>query len=90
MELIHRCATLILLNRREGHKIMGHPAISRLCALVTKVGAHFGHKYAHDCFCGQGLTYHGVVAFRLDDEIVEFIENAVSEKIMMESRKCKV
>lgn len=56
-------------------------AVERLCSLVTKVGEHFNHKHAHDCICGANKMSDLV----LDSEILNFIEDAVEEKLMLPS-----
>jgi hypothetical protein len=53
--------------------------ISRFCIMSTLVGSKvFKHSCCHDCFCHQ--RNH----FQFDDEILEFIEAAVNEKISRE------
>ena len=53
--------------------------IERLCKLAAKVGEHYGYSYAHDCFCHQ--SEQSLFDFRFDDEILEFIEDAVESKM---------
>ncbi len=53
--------------------------IERLCKIVTKVGEHFEHTYAHDCFCHEADPNWD--DFRCDDEVLDFIEEAVNEKL---------
>ncbi len=53
--------------------------IERLCKLVTKIGEHFEHRYAHDCFCHEADPNWD--DFRCDDEVLDFIEEAVNEKL---------
>ena len=53
--------------------------ITRLCDLVTNVGAHFGHQHPHDCFCTNN---HQVIdRVEVSELLLEFIEEAVIEKI---------
>jgi hypothetical protein len=54
--------------------------IERLCALVTKVGdKHFDNEFAHDCFCGLSpVSSRNPDGVRVDDEIINFIECAVT------------
>ena len=68
--------------------------IARLCELQARVGDHVGWEYAADCFCGKyGLWgiggYDGTKAngYRNDGKALEFIEQAVKEKIERESAK---
>lgn len=63
--------------------------IERLCALQEKVSRRIGFNYAADCFCGMGgfwsnsPDYDGTMknGYRNDGKSLEFIENAVSEKL---------
>lgn len=50
--------------------------IERLCDLCADVGEHFEYYYAADCFCDDDDK-----DFRFEEEVLEFIENAVKEKI---------
>lgn len=54
--------------------------IERLCKLASYVAAQHGWRIASDCFCHQSGTeeYDG---FRVDEETIEFIEQAVNEKL---------
>jgi|GEM_PF-5829948 len=63
-------------------------AIRRLCALQAKVSEHVGYSYSADCFCGEGGFwksdgYNGTFegGYRNDGKSIEFIEQAVAEKI---------
>lgn len=66
--------------------------IKRLCKLQEKVASHVGWEYAADCFCGHGgfwtvhPTYDGTFdqGYRNDGVALEFIEQAVAEKIERE------
>jgi len=50
--------------------------IERFCALAGKVGiAAFDNTKASDCFCDERNL------FQFDDEVIEFIEAAVEEKL---------
>lgn len=52
-------------------------AIERLCRLVTKVGEEvFNHTQAHACFCRNNADP------RIDVNVIEFIERAVSDRII--------
>lgn len=57
--------------------------IERLCKLSTKVGEEvFCNQKAHDCFCGENKTsevFSG--GFQFEEEVIEFIEEAVREKM---------
>ena len=48
--------------------------IQDFCELSTLVGDHM--QYSHDCFCNE-TTVH----FKFDKEIMQFIKDAVREKI---------
>ena len=52
-------------------------AIEKLCEIVTEVGEVFDHAYTHDCICGENKFSEGLV----DSHIIEFIQQAVKEKI---------
>ncbi len=65
------------MDRQQG-------VITRLCALVTRVGAErFKNVEAHDCFC-LSMTSETAVSFQMSERILEFIENAVSTAIVRE------
>lgn len=51
--------------------------IEALCMIASKVGAHFDHEHAHDCFCRGGQ----VPAFQFSRAIIDFINEAVDERI---------
>ena len=58
--------------------------IERLCKLAAKVGEHYEYQYAHDCFCHQ--SEQSLMDFRFEEEILEFIEEAVESKIGGETK----
>ena len=65
--------------------------IERFCVLQGTAAAHVGFEHAADCFCKQsgfwgGDDYGGLFAegYRNDGEALEFIEQAVLEKIERE------
>ena len=52
--------------------------IDRLCRLVSDIGHRvFNDQVPHDCFCSESFLDNPVIA----DEIVDFIEAAVLEKL---------
>lgn len=62
--------------------------IRRLCVLQAKVSGQLGNVGAADCFCGEGGFwksdgYNGTFdgGYRNDGKAIEFIEQAVAEKI---------
>ena len=60
------------MNRRE--------VIARLCELVSTVGSQrFDSDKVHDCFCHAALSHDEP---HIDPEIVEFIVNAVNDKLI--------
>ena len=61
-----------VLNKEE--------TIERLCDLVTHIGGkHFENKVSHDCFCGKNPL--DIDIEQIDESIIEFIEDAVKEKM---------
>lgn len=55
-----------------------------LCSLCTEVNEKvFGFTYAADCFCGDKVCDHS--GYRFDKEVLEFIKDAVKEKINAQS-----
>lgn len=60
-------------------KLSKPEVIVLLCELVSKVGVEkFGNKYMHDCFCGLNT----VVGFKaVDEEVIQFIADAIEEKM---------
>ena len=56
--------------------------LTRLCALGKVVQDHLGYRYAADCFCGNNpLGTDPRNDFRWDAEVVDFIDDAVREKV---------
>jgi len=56
--------------------------IEALCELADKVGEHiFNHTVASDCFCENGGPDE---LFRFDEEVLQFIKDAVDEKLNKE------
>lgn len=54
--------------------------IERLCELASKVGeVRFKHKIPHDCFCEDNNPTQE--NFQFDEEVLEFITDAVNEKL---------
>ena len=53
--------------------------IKMLCSLITEVGAHLKHVYAHDCICGDNP-----IGTRVDMPVLEFIKSAIHEKMQRE------
>lgn len=57
--------------------------IEALCILADKVGEHkFNHTVASDCFCENGDPEE---YFRFDEEVLQFIKDAVDEKLNKEN-----
>lgn len=70
------------MNQRE--------VIARFCNLSSKVAEYHGWKHAADCFCGAKETssdqilkqaFPNDMDYRFAEEIMEFIEQAVQEKM---------
>ena len=58
--------------------------ITRLCALVTEVGVvKYKNSVTYDCFCGANPLGNRKY-FAVGEEIIEFIESAVTEKLSKE------
>ena len=56
--------------------------IEALCVLADKVGEQrFNHTVASDCFCENGGPDE---SFRFDKEVLQFIKDAVDEKLNRE------
>ncbi len=55
--------------------------IKELCKIASEIGEHLKHAVPHDCFC---INKSHDYSFRFDDDILEFIENAVKDKIKSE------
>lgn len=54
--------------------------IQRFCKLASKVGeVKFKHKIPHDCFCKEKCYNQNY--FQFDEEVLEFIEDAVNDKL---------
>jgi hypothetical protein len=54
--------------------------IERLCLLVSKVGEErFDYTLPHDCFCHKADPQWE--DFQCDDEVLDFIEKAVEDKL---------
>lgn len=72
-------------------------AIERMCNLQTEVQEHLGEwGYSADCFCGKsgfwsGEKYDGTFAngYRNDGKALEFIEQAVRERIANDKEQAK-
>lgn len=57
--------------------------IEALCVLADKVGEHkFKHTVASDCFCQKVGPPDEL--FRFDEEVLQFIKDAVDEKLNKE------
>lgn len=60
--------------------------IEKFCELATKVGAEvFNHHFAHDCFCGAVPMVTSLHTFQFETPVLDFIVEAVNEKIERES-----
>ena len=56
--------------------------INRLCALVSRVGAEaFDDAYTHDCFCGDSNMRLRPEDIRVEELVLEWLEDAVEEKL---------
>lgn len=56
--------------------------VDALCVLADKVCKHkFNYTVASDCFCQNGGPDE---LFRFDEEVLQFIKNAVDEKLNKE------
>jgi hypothetical protein len=54
--------------------------IKRLCGLITIVGGEeFGHELIHDCICGKNPIPKDNP--KVDEKIINFIEDCVMEKL---------
>jgi len=56
--------------------------ISSLCSLVSEVALAHHHHFLADCFCEHSSI--PAKNFRFDEEILDFIRDAVREKIAAE------
>jgi len=64
-------------------KLTEAEAISRFCSLMAKVREHLSG--AADCFCPG--TFRDPTGYRNDGTAIEFIEQAVAEKLAAEGKK---
>lgn len=55
--------------------------ITRLCELVSLVGAHLKHKHAHDCFCEMGEGLFDPQHFQFEPEVLDYIKSAIYDKL---------
>lgn len=54
--------------------------LQRFCEIASYVGmAKFKHKIPHDCFCRDSNSDQE--NFQFDEEVLEFIADAVNEKL---------
>lgn len=59
-----------------GTRLSKQEVITRLCQLVTEVGEEmFKNSIGHDCFCGMNPMPDE--HFRVDSEVIEWIEEAI-------------
>ena len=57
--------------------------IQHFCELASTVGeVKFRHKIPHDCFCKDSHCSFG--SFQFDEEVLQFIKDAVNEKMNKE------
>ena len=56
--------------------------IQELCKLITEIGGYFNHQYSSDCICGENPC-----GTRVDYHIVNFIQEAVKEKLKYSNNK---
>ena len=69
--------------------LTANEVIKRFCQLATRVGnKKFDNTFAHDCFCEDRRRHVG--SFIFDEEVLEFIEEAVVEKLGTELCTCGV
>lgn len=61
-------------------KLTKQQTIERLCALTDKVNEHFNYQHQMDCFCGLNKL-HQIHEYRNDGFVLDFIEEAVKEKL---------
>lgn len=63
--------------------------LERLCALVTTVGElEFDSTLSHDCFCGRIDVDDRY--FRVEEEVIDFIVDAVREKLFKGEKDEKI
>jgi len=60
--------------------------IEQLCQITSNVGRYFESRYASDCFCVRRKVFKIGMTFQFDDNVLDFIRNAVNEKIAREPR----
>lgn len=59
--------------------------IEQLCELASTVGAiKFNHNIPHDCFCT--LAEGNFSSFQFDQAIIDYIKEAVDEKLYNEEK----
>jgi hypothetical protein len=56
--------------------------ISEYCKISETVGHHFKNQWAYDCFCPANIKQSS--SYQYDDMVLDFIRDAVSEKIKRE------
>ena len=56
--------------------------IEELCNLSSKVARFMKNRVPADCFCGKNFLVNN--SFQFDVRVIEFIQNAVNEKIERE------
>lgn len=63
----------------ESAEVRRAALLKRYCTLQSLAVQALDHRFAGDCFCLQGgLSSHWMHAYwRCDDEVIEFIEDAV-------------
>jgi hypothetical protein len=69
-----------------GSKLLTQDQVkARFCDLSRKVMAEkFSYDFAADCFCGSNPMSGILDEYRFEKEIMEFIEQAVEEKLAKE------
>jgi hypothetical protein len=56
--------------------------ITEFCKISETVGHHFKSQHAYDCFCPSNIKQSS--SYQYDDIVLDFIRDAVSEKIKRE------
>ena len=56
--------------------------IEDFCRLSSKVSDHLGNQFAADCIC---KCVHNESYFQFEEQVMDFIREAVEEKISKES-----
>lgn len=76
-------------TKEEQVPLSADAVVERLCRLQSEVHDKLGANCAADCFCRKGgfwggETYDGAFenGYRNDGRVLEFIEQAVREKLM--------